>query len=136
MEKVQYVNPPAKAEFVKQIGYSEGVRAGNLLYTAGQVGLDENNKVVKGGLKEQTRQAFKNLKAVIEEAGGRMENIVHLMVFLADKNSGKTLAQDFEPYFEVKNEFLPNSNPAATGVRIKELFYPELLIEIQAVAAL
>jgi 2-iminobutanoate/2-iminopropanoate deaminase len=136
MAKVEYVIPPEREEFCKQIGFAEGVKAGNMLYIAGQVGWDENSKVVPGGILEQTRQAFKNMKSVIDKAGGSMDNIVQLMIFVADKGSGKPLMEDLNAFFEVKKEFFPKAMPCGTGVRVKELALPELLIEIQAIVAL
>jgi len=136
MSKVKYINPAGKQEFVKRIGYSEAAQVGNLLYTAGQVGLDEKNEIVKGGLKEQTRQAFKNLKVVIEEAGGAMGDIVHLTIFMADKDAGKPLHEAYDVYLDVAKEFLGETAPAAAAVRVKDLYYPELVIEIQAIVAL
>lgn len=136
MAKVEPVIPAEREEFCKQIGFAEGVKAGNMLYIAGQVGWDENSQVVPGGIREQTRQAFKNMKAVIDTAGGSMDNIAQLMIFVADKGSDKPLMEEFGAVFEVKKEFLPNAMPCGTGVRVKDLAVPELLIELQAIVAL
>jgi enamine deaminase RidA (YjgF/YER057c/UK114 family) len=75
--------------------------------------------------KEQARQAFKNIKAVIQ-----------LMISVADKGSGKPLMEEFNDIFEAKKEVFPKATPSGTGVRIKDLAFPDLLLEIQAVVAL
>ena len=91
-------------------------------------------EVVSGGIREQTRQAFKNMQAVIDTARGSMDNIVQLMIFVADKGSEKPLMEEFGAVFEVKKEFLPNAMPCGTGVRVAELAHPELMLEVQATA--
>ena len=136
MAKVETVIPKEREEFCKQIGFAEGVKAGNMLYIAGQVGWDENSQIVPGGIGAQTRQAFKNMKAVVDKAGGSMDNIVQLMLFVADQGTGKPLMEEFGEIFAVKAEMLPKAMPCGTGVRVSALALPGLLIEIQAVVAL
>src|ERR1035437_9957037 len=65
--------------------YSQAVRAGNLIFTAGQVGVDPaNQQVVAGGITEQTTRALENLKAILEEAGTSLAKAVKATVFLKD----------------------------------------------------
>ena len=72
----------------KAIGpYSAAVKAGNLVYTAGQLGIDpESGQFVPGGIEAETRQALMNLKAILEEAGTSLESVVKTTVFLKDMN--------------------------------------------------
>ncbi|MDO8588402.1 MAG: Rid family hydrolase [Armatimonadota bacterium] len=136
-QKIEYVIPPASKQFCEAIRFAEGVKVGNMLYLAGQVGWNpETGKVVEGGLPEQARRAFSNMKTVIEQAGGKMDDIVQLMMFVADTGSGKSLMDDLGVVFEIKKEFVPKGMPCGTGVRVKGLALPELLVEIQAVVAL
>jgi 2-iminobutanoate/2-iminopropanoate deaminase len=67
--------------------YSQAVRAGNLVFTAGQIALDPvTQQVVAGGVAEQTARVLENLKAILEAAGSRMEDVVKSTVFLKDFN--------------------------------------------------
>ena len=65
--------------------YSQAVRAGNLIFTAGQAGVDPaTQQVVAGGITEQTTRTMENLKAILEEAGTSMAKAVKATVFLKD----------------------------------------------------
>ncbi|MFZ1267268.1 MAG: Rid family detoxifying hydrolase, partial [Anaerolineae bacterium] len=64
--------------------YSQGVKVGHLIYTAGQLGLDPATGKLVDGLEAQTEQALRNLAAILEAAGSRMENVVKTTCFLAD----------------------------------------------------
>src|SRR5579859_1313930 len=66
--------------------YSQGVRAGDLVFTAGQVAIDPGTpgKLVPGGIQEQTEQVLKNLSAILEAAGSSLEHVVKTTVYLID----------------------------------------------------
>ena len=65
--------------------YSQAIRVGNIVYTSGQIPLDPaTGAFVEGGIKEQTRQALTNIKAILEEAGTSMDNVVKTTVFMAN----------------------------------------------------
>ena len=65
--------------------YSQAIQVGNLVYTSGQIPIDPaTGTFVEGGIKEQTRQSLSNIKAILEEAGLTMANIIKTTVFLAD----------------------------------------------------
>lgn len=136
-QKIEYIVPESSKQFCESIRYAEGVRVGNMLYLAGQVGWDPaSGKVVEGGLREQVRRAFTNMKTVIEQAGGTIDGVVQLMSFLADQGSDKPLMEDFGLVVEVQKEFFTSGTPCGTTVRVKQLALPELLVELQAVVAL
>ena len=109
--------------------YSQAIQVGNLLYTSGQIPIDPATGVfVEGGIKEQTRQSLKNVKAVLEEAGLEMGNVVKTTVFLADMN-------DFADMNSVHADFFTEPYPARSAVAVKTL--PKgALVEIEVVAAL
>ena len=109
--------------------YSQAIQVGNLLYTSGQIPIDPATGVfVEGGIKEQTRQSLMNVKAVLEEAGLEMGNVVKTTVFLADMN-------DFADMNSVYAEFFNEPYPARSAVAVKTL--PKgALVEIEVVAAL
>ena len=76
MAKIQHVTRPAMKALLEPYGLSEAVRCGDTLTLAGQTGMNAEHKIVDGGLKAQATQAFRNIKEVIEFAGGSVDNIV------------------------------------------------------------
>jgi 2-iminobutanoate/2-iminopropanoate deaminase len=136
-QHIEYIIPAESKAFCDSIGYAEGVKVGNMLYLAGQVGWNPaTGKVIAGGLREQVRGAFKNMKNVIEHAGGRIDGVVQLMSFLADNGSDRPLIDDFSIVVEVQREFFATGRPCGTVARVKQLAFPELLVELQAIVAL
>jgi 2-iminobutanoate/2-iminopropanoate deaminase len=114
----------------KAIGpYSVGVIAGNLVFTAGQLGIDpQNGEFVPGGIEAETRQALLNLKAVLEAAGSSLESVVKTTVFLKDMN-------DFGVMNVIYGEFFTEKYPARSAVQVARL-PKDGAIEIEAVALL
>jgi len=95
--------------------YSQAIRAGDFIYTAGQLGIDPaRGKLVEGGIEAQTRQALTNLKAVLEAAGSNMERVVKVTVFLQDIN-------DFKSMNGVYAEFFASDPPARAAVQVAAL---------------
>ncbi|MBE6248890.1 MAG: RidA family protein [Prevotella sp.] len=107
--------------------YSQAIRIGNLVYTSGQIPIDPATGVfVKGGIKEQTRQSLTNVKAILEEAGLSMSNVVKTTVFMADMG-------DFADMNSVYAEFFTEPYPARSAVAVKTL--PKgSLVEIEVIA--
>jgi 2-iminobutanoate/2-iminopropanoate deaminase len=65
--------------------YSQGVRSGNLIFTAGQIPLDPvTQQVVASGIEDQTTQVFENLKAILEAGGSGLDRVIKATVFLKD----------------------------------------------------
>jgi 2-iminobutanoate/2-iminopropanoate deaminase len=65
--------------------YSQAIKTGNFLFLSGQVGMNpETNQLVEGGVEAQAKQIFKNITAVLEEAGATLKNVVKATVFLKD----------------------------------------------------
>ena len=108
--------------------YSQAIRVGNLVYTSGQIPIDPaTGNFVEGGIKEQTRQSLTNIKAILEEAGLSMADVVKTIVFMADMN-------DFADMNSVYAEFFAEPYPARSAVAVKTL--PKgALVEIEVVAA-
>ena len=109
--------------------YSQAICLGNLIYTSGQIPIDPATGVlVEGGIKEQTRQSLTNVKAILEEAGISMSQVVKTTVFLADMN-------DFADMNAVYAEFFTEPYPARSAVAVKSL--PKgVSVEIEVVAAI
>jgi 2-iminobutanoate/2-iminopropanoate deaminase len=88
---------------VPRIGpYSQAIRVGDLVYTAGQPGIDPKTGQVAGeSFEAQARQAFANLRAVLEDAGSSLERIIKVTCFVADPNAFPTLNSLFAEFFSV-----------------------------------
>lgn len=86
---------------VPRIGpYSQAVRVGELVFTAGQPGIDPSTGQVAGDTFEaQARQAFANLRAVLEDAGSALERVVKVTCYVTDAGAFATLNQLFEEHF-------------------------------------
>lgn len=112
----------------KAIGpYSQAVRAGNFIFSAGQLGMDSQTmEIVPGGVGAQTRQALSNLKHVLEAAGTDLGHVVKTTVFLTDM-------ADFSAMNVTYNEFFIENPPARSTVAVAGL--PKGgLVEIEVVA--
>jgi 2-iminobutanoate/2-iminopropanoate deaminase len=134
VSKIEYITRDFMKPLIEPYGLSEAVQHGNTLTLAGQTGMNREHRIVEGGLKAQALQAFRNIREVVELAGGSVENLVHLTWYLAD--SPRSFMEDAMDVTAARAEILPGINPGSTAVRVKELLTPEILIEIQAVAAL
>jgi 2-iminobutanoate/2-iminopropanoate deaminase len=115
----------------KAVGpYSQGVRVGNLVYTAGQAALDPNTQqLISGGITEQTRRTLENLKAVLEAAGTTLDRVVKANVYLKDMN-------DFAAMNTVYAEYLAPQGviaPARTTIEAARL-PKDALVEIELIA--
>jgi 2-iminobutanoate/2-iminopropanoate deaminase len=107
--------------------YSQGVIAGGVLYTAGQIALDPaSGKIVEGGIVEQTDRVMQNLQEVLKEAGASWADVVKTTVYLHD------LAH-FPTVNEIYGRWLDGSRPARSTVQVSAL--PRgALVEIDAIA--
>ena len=131
--------------------YNQAIRTGNLIFASGQIPIDAaTGKIVEGGIKEQTRQALLNVKAILEEAGLTMNNVVKTTVFMVSKNgqncenssnvpekcpetADENFARDFADMNSVYAEFFSQPYPARSAVAVKSL--PKgVLVEIEVVA--
>ncbi len=110
--------------------YNQGIIAqGQFLYTAGQVAIDPTTgQILQGDIKVQTRQVMNNVKAIIEQAGGTMQQIVKTTVFLKDMD-------EFASMNEVYAEFFPSHPPARSTVEVARL-PKDFKVEIDAIAVL
>ena len=110
--------------------YSQGVRAGNLLFTAGQAGVDPaTQQVVAGGITEQTARTFENLKAILEAGGSSLAQVVKATVFLKNMNDFAAMNAVYSSYFGQVAAPLP----ARTTVEAARL-PKDVLVEIEMIA--
>ncbi len=107
--------------------YSQAIQVGNILFSSGQLGMDPaTGNFVEGGVKEQAVQVFRNIHAILDEAGFTVDNIVKTTVFLADM-------ADFAVVNEVYAAQFEGDYPARSAVAVKTL--PKNgLVEIEFIA--
>jgi 2-iminobutanoate/2-iminopropanoate deaminase len=112
-------------------GYTQVVRvtgAQTIVYTAGQVPYDATGGVAhRGDFPAQARAVFGALKAQIEAAGGRLQDVVKITSYLTDAR----YRMDFRV---VRNEFFGEKGPASTMIEVSALAHPDYMIEVEAVA--
>lgn len=107
--------------------YSVGVKAGGVIFTAGQLGVDpESGEFPPGGIQAQTRQALENLSAVLSSAGSSLNNVVKTTVFLRDMD-------DFSAMNDIYAAFFTEDFPARSAVQVARL-PKDAEVEIEAIA--
>ncbi|PMC34075.1 reactive intermediate/imine deaminase [Bacillus sp. UMB0899] len=106
--------------------YSQGIIVNNLFYSSGQIPLTAEGEMITGDIEEQTHQVFKNLKAVLEEAGASLESVVKATVFLQDMN-------DFASFNGVYGQYFSTHKPARSCVEVARL-PKDALVEIEVIA--
>lgn len=123
MKQISTQNAPAA------IGpYSQAIEVNGFVYASGQLPINPaTGAFPEGGVKEQTRQSILNVKAIIEEAGLALSNVVKTTVYLADMG-------DFAAMNEVYSQFFAQPFPARSAIAVKAL--PKgALVEVEVVAA-
>jgi 2-iminobutanoate/2-iminopropanoate deaminase len=130
----EYVNP--KTLFPSSPhGFSQAVVATGrkMVFISGQTAWDEEKNIVgANNMLEQARQALRNVKAAMEAAGGRLQDIVALRIYLVNYHLESAAAVGSA----LKELFPSESSPASTWIVVSALAVPEFLIEIEATAVL
>ena len=108
--------------------YSQAVKLGNLLFTSGQIPLDAEGNLVEGGVREQTHQVFRNLQAVLAEAGATFSDVAKATVFIKDMNQFATINEIYASYFG-------DHKPARSTVEVARL-PKDVFVEIELIAAI
>ena len=110
--------------------YSQGVRVGNLIFTAGQIALDPaTQQVVASGITEQTTRVFENLKAIVEAGGSSLDRTVKATVFLKDLSDFAAMNAVYAAYLAPEGA----TPPARTTIEVSRL-PKEALVEIELIA--
>lgn len=105
------------------------MEGGRLLYISGQVAWDASGNIVgKGDVRVQARQAFENLRGVLQAAGGDVGNLMKITTYI-------TKLEDFPAVAEARTATFKGELPASTLIVVKALFHPDFLIEVEGVAA-
>ncbi len=110
MQKRKVVHPDRNPDFVTG-AYSDGVIVDGFLFVSGQASVDfKTSKFMLGTIEEETARTLDNIKAIIEAAGARMENVVKCTVHLAD-------IHEFDRYNKVYATYFTGIKPARTTVQ-------------------
>jgi len=117
------------------VSFSQGWKVGNFVFVGGQVSADRHgNAVGVGDIEIQTRNTFENIGRVLRDAGAKWTDLVKLNTYYVFDGAPEHLIGYWEKMTRVRMEFLPTPGPAGTAVRVAGLAYPDLLIEVEAIA--
>ncbi|WP_256762259.1 RidA family protein [Cohnella sp. WQ 127256] len=108
--------------------YAQAVRAGNLIYTSGQIPLTPAGELVMGTIQEQTHQVLTNLKAVLAAEGASLQDVIKTTVFLKDMNQ-------FAEFNLVYASYFGDHTPARSTVEVARL-PKDVFVEIELIAAI
>jgi len=117
-------------------GYSNGVLAdsgGKLLFIAGQIGWDKNQKIVSADLVEQFDRALANVIAVVNQASGKPEQMARLVIYVTDKHEYRKCMKEIGERYRAR---MGKHFPAMTLVEVKSLLDDAAKVEIEAIAVL
>lgn len=119
--------PKASQVMYDRFHFAQATRVGDIIWVSGQVGIDANLQP-GADMTAQATLAFENLKAVLEEAGASLRDVVELTTFHID------LQGDMAAFSAVKDRFFPKNYPSWTAVGTTQLAITGLLVEVRAVA--
>ena len=107
--------------------YSQGIKAGGLVFVSGQLPIDAATGIMAEGIEQQTRQSVTNIQHILAEAGLTMNDVVKTTVFLADMSLFGDMNKVYATFFE-------NDCPARSAVAVKAL-PKDALVEIECIAS-
>jgi reactive intermediate/imine deaminase len=127
--QVKRTNPPTLS---KPTGYTHIVEvsgAAKMVYISGQIAFDAQGNVVGAGdMKAQAEQVFKNLDAALTAAGAKFSDIVKMNTYITDMDKAPAVR-------EVRARYFGDTTPASTFVKVAGLVRPDLMLEIEVIAA-
>lgn len=107
--------------------FSEVVISNGVAYVSGQVSIDENAKLIEGGIEEQTKVTLENLKTVLENAGLGLENVVRTGCYLLNR-------EDLPGFAKVYGQYFVGDKPARSTIFISSLPIEGTIVEIDCIA--
>ncbi len=125
------IAPPNVWDSRPQLYYAQGMNVDNTIYVSGQTAWDEKRRLVgPGDIQVQTRQTLENIRSLLEAEGSKMSDIAKMIFFTKDIR----LLRGGELFADVLKEFFGPVTPPCTAVQVANLWNPDFLIEIEAVA--
>ncbi|MGC8943911.1 MAG: RidA family protein [Caldisericia bacterium] len=127
-KEIRIINP--KKVFGTDGTWAQCTKKSNLLFISGQVSLNENGEIVgKNDFEMQAKQTLDNLMLMLEEGGGKIEDLMMINVFITNMK--------YRPLFaKIRDSYFRNNPPASTIVEVNRLFMDDLFIEINGIAVL
>jgi 2-iminobutanoate/2-iminopropanoate deaminase len=130
------VSPPSKdtktlgMPWEDEYGYSQAIKVGDTIYLAGQVSHDDKGNILgEGDMAVQMREAYANIEKVLDQYGATMENLVDEVLYVTDMEAA------FDAAVKMRRDvFSGFPRVTSTIVEIKRLAFPQLMIEIKAIA--
>src|SRR5579875_1290 len=111
----------------RPLGYVQCVTVGNLVFVAGQAGLDEHVQLVSPEFEPQARQTLHNIRRALEAAGARVEDVTAITVYLTDMSN-------LRAFGAIKREVLGDVQATSTAVEVSALALPGMLVEATVMA--
>jgi len=132
---IRHVNPPGLLEMPEAFSQVVTATAGKLVFVAGQGAFDADRKIVgSGDYYEQTKQVFRNLRTALAAVGAAPEHVVSSTMYVKDLHPDALLA--FVRGMDEALDGKPFPSNASTLVGVQSLGYPEMLVEVSAIAVL
>ncbi len=107
--------------------YSVAVNIENFIFTSGQIPADKDGNLIEGGIKEQTEKVLENLKAILEDNGSSLKDVIKTTVFLKDMNDFAAMNEIYARYFPV------DTAPARSAIQVARL-PKDVMVEIELIA--
>ena len=117
------------AEWERTVGYSRAVKVGNLIEVSGTTSIIDGNLAYPNDAYAQTQQIIKIAKAVLEDAGSSLSDVIRTRMYITDISLWEKVGQ-------AHGEAFKDINPASTLVEVSALIDPEMLVEIEFTAYL
>ena len=127
--QVKRTNPPALSTPTGYTHIVEVTGPNRTIYISGQIAFDKDGKVVGAGdMKAQAEQVFKNLQLALEAAGAKFSDVVKMNTYITDMDKAPAVR-------EVRARYFGDTTPASTLVKVAGLVRPDLMLEIEVIAA-
>lgn len=134
-EVAQRLMPEGHWDWSIPVPFSQGLKCGEFIFVGGQISADANGRTIGvGDIETQTRNVFENIRTVLREAGADMRDIVKFNTYYCFEGSGDDVREFWEKMTKVRLEYFDEPGPVGTAIRVAGFAYPDLLIEVEAIA--
>jgi 2-iminobutanoate/2-iminopropanoate deaminase len=117
------------------VPFSQGWKCGDLIFVGGQISADERGRTIGAGdIETQTRNVFNSIRKVLQECGADMDDVVKFNTYYSFEGEGDAIREYWEAMTRVRLEFFKEPGPVGTAIRVAGFAYPDLLMEVEAIA--